>query len=374
MAEWQDYFGIVASIGELGPIPAATLQGLEARDLPFNTLGYRVETLSGEDRRVSYLADGDPDEARTLAYLQVMQELGRPVHLQVMDAWRLTIVSVVVDGVVVESRVDATMKNWVFLLDSSSRSFRLSEADHSKADFATYRNRIQESELRGYLLLVTVAADGISVSRVAYAKYSRPVLPPTIPPTYSENDVDQVTSAQADACLARLTTTACPTAGNACVPFNYPEDGCWARAHAMCQTLLNDEGVTAAKVWIKGRLEVETDNHENCRVRWGWHVAVFVRPEAYASSDDFLVFDPAVSPTTYLSLADWRALLGGGTLTLKLTSAAAYLDVVNGVKIRAGREIRVSTRGGGLTEMDDTLDAIRAALNKKSPQPPYACP
>jgi hypothetical protein len=38
-----------------------------------------------------------------------------------------------------------------------------------------------------------------------------------------------------------------------CIPFLYPDDGCWARAHEMCRLLLA-EGVWPRKVWIDGNL------------------------------------------------------------------------------------------------------------------------
>src|SRR5574337_709434 len=36
-----------------------------------------------------------------------------------------------------------------------------------------------------------------------------------------------------------------------CIPFLYPDDGCWARAHEMYRLMLL-EGVTSKKVWIYG--------------------------------------------------------------------------------------------------------------------------
>ena len=34
-----------------------------------------------------------------------------------------------------------------------------------------------------------------------------------------------------------------------CIPFMYPDDGCWGRAHEMCRLMIN-MGVKPAKVWI----------------------------------------------------------------------------------------------------------------------------
>ena len=71
-----------------------------------------------------------------------------------------------------------------------------------------------------------------------------------------------------------LSTTTCNplTVPSPCIPFLYPNDGCWGRAHEMYRLMLNAE-VVSRKVWIYGNLHVNTKNNPNCQVFWGWHVA-----------------------------------------------------------------------------------------------------
>jgi len=61
-----------------------------------------------------------------------------------------------------------------------------------------------------------------------------------------------------------------------CIPFLYPDDGCWARAHEMCRLMIN-MGLSPRKVWIDHSpgnwLRVNTRNNPACYVQWGWHVA-----------------------------------------------------------------------------------------------------
>ena len=57
-----------------------------------------------------------------------------------------------------------------------------------------------------------------------------------------------------------------------CIPFLYPDDGCWGRAHEMCRLMIA-AGVTPGKVWIYGNLDAKTRNNPACEVFWGWHVA-----------------------------------------------------------------------------------------------------
>lgn len=57
-----------------------------------------------------------------------------------------------------------------------------------------------------------------------------------------------------------------------CIPFLYPDDGCWARAHEMCRLMIN-MGLSPRKVWIRSqwpnRLHVDTKNNPACFVEWG---------------------------------------------------------------------------------------------------------
>ncbi len=59
------------------------------------------------------------------------------------------------------------------------------------------------------------------------------------------------------------------------IPFCYPEDGCYARAHEMTQ-LMEKKGVVTGKVFLEGDLRVETTNAPKGFVEWWYHVAPFV--------------------------------------------------------------------------------------------------
>jgi hypothetical protein len=50
------------------------------------------------------------------------------------------------------------------------------------------------------------------------------------------------------------------TAPPPCIPFLYPDDGCWGRASEMCRLTIAS-GVQPAKIWIYGRLQVHTRNN-----------------------------------------------------------------------------------------------------------------
>jgi len=86
------------------------------------------------------------------------------------------------------------------------------------------------------------------------------------------------------------------------IPFCYPEDGCYARAHKMTQ-LLEKKGVIAAKVFLVGDLKVETKNSPKGFVEWWYHVAPLIAVEKEKKIEMF-VLDPSLGKGP-MKLDDW---------------------------------------------------------------------
>ncbi len=118
----------------------------------------------------------------------------------------------------------------------------------------------------------------------------------TVPPMAIESTA--VTSTQAQQMFDLVNAQTCPTTSSAlaCIPFLYPDQGCWARAHDMCRMMIAS-GVTPMKVWSYGRRLVATNNSPNCEVAWNWHAAPILGDT---------VIDPSLfsGPATF---ADWLA-------------------------------------------------------------------
>jgi hypothetical protein len=96
------------------------------------------------------------------------------------------------------------------------------------------------------------------------------------------------------------------------IPFCYPEDGCYARAHKMTQ-LMEKKGFIAGKVFLEGDLKVETKNSPKGFVEWWYHVAPLVAVKQ-GKKVELLVIDPSLVKGP-LKLDDWINLqtshLGG---------------------------------------------------------------
>jgi Glutaminase len=108
-----------------------------------------------------------------------------------------------------------------------------------------------------------------------------------------------------------------------CIPFLFPDDGCWARAHEMCRLMIG-MGLSPRKVWIRGSLYVSTKNNPNCHVWWGWHVAptLCVRGPGFFQTQR-MVIDPSLF-TTPVSNATWKGVQGDSNATLTDSDSSQF--------------------------------------------------
>ncbi len=84
------------------------------------------------------------------------------------------------------------------------------------------------------------------------------------------------------------------------IPFRYPDDGCFARAHKTA-LLLEDLGIVTAKSFIIGDLKLYTNDSPKGFVNWWYHVAPIVHIKEI---DDVMIFDPTSSKEP-LTKAEW---------------------------------------------------------------------
>ena len=152
------------------------------------------------------------------------------------------------------------------------------------------------------------------------------------------------------------------TAPAPCIPFMFPDNGCWARAHEMCRLMIA-AGASPEKVWISGSLHTPTKNHPNCFVGWGWHVAptLCVRKSWWPWATETQVIDPALF-TTPVPRATWKGVQGDPNATLTATSADDYYW---------------GSTDPSYTQTNIDLATYRTALKNRSANigpPPYNCP
>ncbi len=90
------------------------------------------------------------------------------------------------------------------------------------------------------------------------------------------------------------------------IPFGFPQDGCFARAHEMSY-LLEKQGIITGKVMATGVFRIQSDKTEKGAVTWGFHVApVIVVDDGTGRS--VWVIDPSLF-TEPVPLESWLAIL-----------------------------------------------------------------
>lgn len=102
-------------------------------------------------------------------------------------------------------------------------------------------------------------------------------------------------------------------AGQPQIPFDYPDDCCYARAHEMCR-IMRADGIQPRKVWNYGHnwpreanLRVETKNNPDGFVVWLYHVAPIVSVQAERGTVVDKVMDPALFTQPVL-VNEWLAI------------------------------------------------------------------
>jgi hypothetical protein len=175
-----------------------------------------------------------------------------------------------------------------------------------------------------------------------------------------------ISPARAQQVFDAMNATSCDplTVPAPCIPFLYPDDGCWGRAHEMRRLMVN-MGLDPKKVWIQGNLHVSTKNNPTCNVFWGWHVAPWlcVRGAVFPQTQA-MVIDPSLF-TTPVSKPAWKGVQGDPNATLTDTDGTIFLLWGN-------------VTDPNYVQTNQVLATYRLQLQNRSVQqgpPPYAnCP
>jgi hypothetical protein len=325
----------------------------------------RAETVAADDKLRAggvesiVLDDGrrvrlDPDNPRSPGFARILlqlAELGRPVYLELDSAGeavaRIELPEVghvrsvreVADGL--EVQLDSTHGRYLLARDDSgfaemARTLReaadgktpviLTPGERQKIlDIRFFRQGPDDGPLPDYLRPDLRRRDSLGDLIARLLRW--PLWPwrwwyhRCISPAYAQQVFDA------------MSATSCDPAGIAppCIPFMYPRDGCWGRAHEM-RRLMVDMGLWPGKIWIEGSLNTPTRNYIACFVNWGWHVAptLCVRRRRFWPwwwwpwwTGERMVFDPSLF-TTPVTPAQWKAVQGDANATLTYTEGARF--------------------------------------------------
>lgn len=271
------------------------------------------------ERRV-VVGEDHPYPAEVVALLQDLGERGWPVHVTVGP-----------DDAVLDVRVPLLVRVGRLVREPGRLSVELvpSHARHElpletpEAD--RFRELLEESEREGAGLVVTEDDE----HRIIDVRRPGPdVRFPSLPPPRKGPEprgfltrvrelprdlveylvwyLNPISHGKATEVFNALNLLSCAplTVPPPCIPFRFPDDGCWGRAHEMCR-LMKGMSVPVRKVWIEGYLTPKTRNHPDCGVAWYWHVAPIVRVRRWLILSGTYVIDPALF-TSPVAQSTWR--------------------------------------------------------------------
>lgn len=336
------------------------------------------------DRRVRL----DPEDARSAGFVQVLdglRKLNLPVYLE-LDPETSAIDRLLIPRV---TRVAALRS----LDEGLGVDLELSHGRHllrrEAPDFEELERELREAERSGELVVVTEddAHEIVDVRTYRPGPEGPPrPFPELEPPTERRLLWPRlrwllriwrwpwwwfgcVSPRKAQQVFGAMSTTSCAplTVPPPCIPFLYPDDGCWARAHEMCRLMIA-MGLKPRKVWIQGGLHVSTRNNPSCNVSWGWHVAPTLCVRGRGIFGFFFGRERVIDPSLFtqpVSKATWKGVQGDPNATLTDSAAAIYY-------------LWGSVTDPSYTETNHYLAYYRLQLQSRAIQhgpPPYAhCP
>jgi hypothetical protein len=284
----------------------------------------------------------DPGNARSEGFARVLTglaELRHPVYLE-LDPATDGISRLLVPTTGRVDRVREVDRGIEVLLERSHARHLLSRED---ADFAEHERVLREAVVRKARVILT-ADDLFRVVDLRFFEPGPDDGPVRRLPPVSESWIDRVrhwrfwpwrwpfyrcvSFQRAQQIFDAMSATTCSpaTVPPPCIPFLYPDNGCWARAHEMARLMIG-LGHIPRKVWISGILHTPTPNNPACFVSWGWHVAptLCVRRRRWLWWAGIrMVIDPSMFATP-VTVADWKEAQGDPGATLNHTDWSDYL-------------------------------------------------
>ncbi|MGE5344007.1 MAG: protein-glutamine glutaminase family protein [Candidatus Omnitrophota bacterium] len=342
-----------ALIGKITSIsPSSEMRGI--RPFPGTP---QLKTVILEGDRKGLLDLSYPRASVWVKIIEYLRKNNRPVYVEIdPDTRIITALYVPQAANVLRIADQGGDVVYVFFSTSEARYY----IRRNNPDFQDIRDALQNA-LNTQTTVQVTAANDFEIIDV------RP-----LPPSFGENESPEspasnppdppVTWNRAVELFNQMKTQSCiPCAMEAsCIPFKYPYDGCWIRAHMMCY-LMQAQGETPEKIWISGNLHVLTANVPECEVYWGWHVA----PTLLVKPNDGPAVKMVIDPSLFnrpVTLEEWKTVQGDP-----------------GADLTSSAWDRYNYGGGTATQVqaDNDMELYRLRLNEECSAygpPPYVCP
>jgi hypothetical protein len=324
-----------------------------------------------------------PDEkaAGILEILEELRKMGAPVYVDVHpDSKAIIRLLIPLVGKVAGISEVKGDEIHVAIEISSTRHVLI----RSNPDFDEILKTLRSARENKTLMIVTETDNHEIIDVRPFTAEFKPPTPPPLPrplPTPPKKIfrlrwpflfVSSITEHQAEDMFTMVNSTTCDPLAvpPPCIPFLYPDGGCWGRAHEMYRLMLN-EGVVSKKVWLFGNLNVQTKNNPLCHVFWGWHVAPTVCVRGSGRLGWLFITEKVIDPSLFdglVSRSTWKNIQGDPNAELVDTDGSVFYHSSDGIDETDPTYIKTA----------QVLATYRLLLKNRSLQfgpPPYAnCP
>ena len=307
----------VDNISSLSP-SSETLAAAPSETVP------QTITVSFQGGRVGLLSTSHPRGLAWAKRIEFWKQRDLPVYVEI-DPDTHTIIDLLVPEIsmVQDLTPDDNGDIHVRLIPSPAPHYLL----HVNPDFESMRKLLESAKAGGTAILVTTARtthEIIDVRPYDKAPDLKPLAAPL--PGPAEAPPTPVTEQRAQELFNLMNARSCDcSVVPPCIPFKYPTDGCYARAHEMCR-LMFVEGEQPNKVWIyassDSKLNPDAPNDPDCQVSWWYHVAPTLLVSTASGLND-LVIDPSLC-TGPVTQDAWKALQKDPGATLTPTDARPF--------------------------------------------------
>lgn len=304
----------------------------------------------------------DPLSAHWANMIDKQAQANQPVFVEI-DEETSVITNVLVPRVFTVERLETDERgNLLVHLHQSSAIHAVLQSD---PDFAAMRDSLQTALDDGSARLITSTRDDLEIIDVR-TPAGNPSGPPEKPlPPAPDPPVTPARATQIFDDMNSETCVACDPSLS-CIPFLYPDDGCWIRAHLMAYDMRGySPPEDPEKIYIHGcTLDPFVPNHPDCRLpwKWGWHIAPTLMV-TLPGGDEKRVIDPSLASAP-ISETEWKNLNNPlSTPTLTSLDWTVYNPRTSG---------SIATDAQAQSDMQPYRDDLKARCLQYGP-PPYSC-
>lgn len=253
----------------------------------------QVMTVNFEGDRVGLLDLSYPPATVWARMVDYLQRNNRPVYVEIDSETNIITKLCVPEAAKVWRINESEEAVYVTFYTSQARHY----LPRNHPDFQKMLNELQAALANDAAILVTSTQQNFEIIDVRPLPQSFGIDRPTEPPAPSDPDppvtwdraVELFKLMQAKSCVPCSST-------DPCIPYKFPYNGCWIRAHLMCYLMIA-EGETPEKIWIDSagcNLLAPSSNVPECEVHWCWHVAPTLMVQQPSGLDLKMVIDPSL--------------------------------------------------------------------------------